>query len=146
MTSLTIVSFSSGLDSAIIKVIATSVLSEIICFPSIIRCLFLLRNSKNMEAPIRLQPSTNGGSFIKKYRKICSFFFNTRIQFSSKNILIDSCQNSIKLSILFFNTKYIRIVSILHRINQFTTFFLIQMINRSYTIRFRDGSMIIIIQ
>ena len=60
MTSLTIVSFSSGLDSAIIKVIATSVLSEIICFPSIIRCLFLFKNSSKIEAPMRLQPSTNG--------------------------------------------------------------------------------------
>jgi hypothetical protein len=60
ITSLTIVSFSSGLDSAIIKVMATSALSEIICFPSIMRCLFLFKNSRKIEAPIRLHPSTKG--------------------------------------------------------------------------------------
>ena len=37
ITSLTIVSFSSGLDSAIIKVIATRALLDIICLPSIIK-------------------------------------------------------------------------------------------------------------
>ena len=37
ITSLTIVSLSSGLDSAIIKVIATKALLEIICLPSIIK-------------------------------------------------------------------------------------------------------------
>lgn len=60
ITSLTITSFSSGLDSAIIKVIATKALLEIICLPSMIKCLFLLRNSKNKEAPILLQPSAKG--------------------------------------------------------------------------------------
>lgn len=60
ITSLTIVSFSSGLDSAIINVIATRALLEIICLSSMIRCLFLLRNSKNKEAPILLQPSAKG--------------------------------------------------------------------------------------
>ena len=37
ITSLTIVSFSLGLDFAIIKVIATNALLEIICLPSIIK-------------------------------------------------------------------------------------------------------------
>lgn len=45
MTKLIIVSFSSGLDSAIIKVIATRALLEIIGVPSMIRWLFLFKNS-----------------------------------------------------------------------------------------------------
>lgn len=57
MTKLIIVSFSSGLDSAIIKVIATRALLEIIGVPSMIRWLFLFKNSRKMVAPIRLQPS-----------------------------------------------------------------------------------------
>ena len=60
ITSLTIVSFSSGLDSAIIKVIATKALLDIICLQSMIKCLFLFKNSKNKEAPILLQPFTKG--------------------------------------------------------------------------------------
>lgn len=44
---------------------ATSALSEIICFSLIMRCLFLFKKSRNIEAPMRLQPSTNGWSFIK---------------------------------------------------------------------------------
>ena len=73
ITSLTIVSFSSGLDSAIIKVIATRALLDIICLPSMIKCLFLLRNSRNKEAPILLQPSAKGWSLIMKYKRLAAF-------------------------------------------------------------------------
>lgn len=54
ITSLTIVSFSSGFDSAINKVIATNELLEIVCLHSIIKNLFLFKNSRNNVAAILL--------------------------------------------------------------------------------------------
>ena len=61
MTSVVITSFSSGLDSAISRVIATSALSLIRFRPyRLYRTRFLCRNSRNRDAAIRLQPSANG--------------------------------------------------------------------------------------
>ena len=71
--SVIIVSFSSGLLSATINVIATKALSLIICLPLLYSELFLFKNSKNKEAPIRLHPSANGWSLIKKYNRFAAF-------------------------------------------------------------------------
>ena len=60
MISFAIVSFSSDLDSVINNVIATKALSEIICLPLMIKYWFLFKNSRKIEAPIRLHPSANG--------------------------------------------------------------------------------------
>ncbi len=60
MIKVTITSFSSGRDSATINVIATRALLDITCFPSLYKALFLLRNSRKIEAPILLHPSANG--------------------------------------------------------------------------------------
>ena len=49
ITNLIIVSFSSDLDSAIIKVIATKALSEIICFPLMIKWLFYLEIQEKLK-------------------------------------------------------------------------------------------------
>lgn len=55
-----IISISSGLDSAVNNVIATSVLLDIINLPFLTNLLFLFKNSKNNVAAILLQPSTKG--------------------------------------------------------------------------------------
>lgn len=57
ITKLTMISFSTGSDSAIINVIATNAPSLIRFSPFLYKKLFLSKNSKNKEAAIRLQPS-----------------------------------------------------------------------------------------
>ena len=57
ITSFTITSFSSGLDSAIIKVMATRVPSLMRLTPFWNKALFLFRNSRKRDASILLQPS-----------------------------------------------------------------------------------------
>ena len=50
--------FSSGLDSAIISVIATSAPFDMIIFPDGVKSNpFFCRNARKRVAPIRLQPS-----------------------------------------------------------------------------------------
>ena len=55
-----IISISSGLDSAVNNVIATSVLLDITNLPFLTSFLFLFKNSKNRVAAILLQPSAKG--------------------------------------------------------------------------------------
>ena len=55
-----IISISSGLDSAVNNVIATSVLFDITNLPFLTSLLFLFKNSKNSVAAILLQPSAKG--------------------------------------------------------------------------------------
>lgn len=55
-----IISISSGLDSAVNNVIATSASLEIIVLPFLTSNLFLFKNSKKIVAAILLQPSTKG--------------------------------------------------------------------------------------
>ena len=57
---VTMISFSSGLDSATIRVMATKALFDMICLPCLNRELFLFRNSRKIVAPILLQPSAKG--------------------------------------------------------------------------------------
>ncbi len=52
-----IISISSGLDSAVNNVIATSVLLDITNLPFLTNILFLFKNSKNNVAAILLHPS-----------------------------------------------------------------------------------------
>lgn len=57
-TSVTMISFSSGLDSAIISVIATSAPFDMNIFPEVVKSNpFFCRNARNRVAPIRLQLS-----------------------------------------------------------------------------------------
>ena len=73
MIKVTIISFSSGRDSATISVIATKALLDMTCFPSLYKALFLFRNSRKIEAPILLHPSAKGWSLIRKYRRLAAF-------------------------------------------------------------------------
>ncbi len=57
---LTMISFSSGFDSAKSKVIATKVLSEIIFWLALNSKLFLFKKYRNILAAIRLHPSVKG--------------------------------------------------------------------------------------
>ena len=64
-----IISISSGLDSAVNNVIATSVLLDITNLPFLTSLLFLFKNSKNNVAAILLHPSAKGWSLTKKYNR-----------------------------------------------------------------------------
>ena len=73
MTKFIIVSFSLGLDSAIIKVIATIILSLITFSPFINKLSFLSKKYKKIAAAMRLFPSENEWFFITKYSKLAAF-------------------------------------------------------------------------
>jgi hypothetical protein len=60
MIKVIMISFSSGLDSATIRVIATRAVFDMICLPSLNNAWFLFRNSRKSEAPILLHPSAKG--------------------------------------------------------------------------------------
>jgi len=68
------VSFSSGLLTAIIKVKATSALSGILFSPVSVKSrLFFSRKSRNKNAAMRLLPSTNEWFLVTKYSKLAAF-------------------------------------------------------------------------
>ena len=73
MINVTMISFSSGLDSATIRVMATKALLDMICLPCLKRELFLFRNSRKIVAPILLQPSAKGWSLIRNYSRFEAF-------------------------------------------------------------------------
>ena len=67
------VSFSLGLDSAIINVNETNVEFDIVLWLSLYSILFLAKKVMNNDAPILLHPSAKGWSLIKKYNKLAAF-------------------------------------------------------------------------
>ena len=70
MITLIIISFSSGLDSAIMIVSATNVASSILFFPSENSASFLSRKYKNIVAAILLFPSKKLWFFVTKYKRL----------------------------------------------------------------------------
>ncbi len=73
MTSEIIISFSSGLDSAIMIVVATRALSLITFCPLRYSWLFLSRKYRKMVAAIRLFPSWKEWFFTMKYSRLAAF-------------------------------------------------------------------------
>ena len=76
MITLIIISFSSGLDSAIIIVSATSVPSSIFFFPSENSASFLSRKYRNIVAAILLFPSKKLWFFVTKYKRLAAFSYS----------------------------------------------------------------------
>ena len=73
IVNITIVSFSIGLDSAIMSVNDTSVEFDIVLVLFLYNILFFAKNVMNKDAPILLQPSAKGWSFIKNYSRFAAF-------------------------------------------------------------------------
>ena len=76
ITTVIIISISSGLDSAIIIVSATSVWSSIVFWPLANSAPFLSRKYKNIAAAILLLPSKKLWFFVTKYSKCAAFSSN----------------------------------------------------------------------
>ena len=91
-TTFVIISFSSGLLSAIIRAIATRALSVIRFEPSArYRILFFAINHTNKNAAMRLLPSEKEWFFITKYNRLGGFFFYARIYVASIESLVNCC-------------------------------------------------------
>ena len=112
MIKVTIISFSSGRDSATINVIATKALLDMTCFPSLYKALFLFRNSRKIEAPILFHPSAKGLVLNQEIQEVGSLFLDRRINFCSEDILIDGSQNPFQFSLFSFNAEDVRIKAI----------------------------------
>ena len=73
-TTLIIISFSSGLLSAIMRAMATNALSAMRFEPlALYKMWFLYRNHTNKNAAMRLLPSLKEWFFITKYSKFAAF-------------------------------------------------------------------------